>query len=157
MNLKFMKVLLDHECIVDIKSDRFLFIWTIIYPFHIIVWRYSIHSFLKSVAAWYRDIDLTVFLISPLLSKASDIKKKDCLLLCRFPNLILSSMLHVRLMIIKLKMKVEILEAYIPELFIKQLGVVARNLHFNKLSLMQVIHKSHSKKYLFLYQTLFIH
>ena len=60
-------------------------------------------------------------------------------------------------MIIKLKMKVEILEAYIPELFIKQLGLVARNLHFNKLSLMQVIHKSHSRKYLFLYQTLFIH
>lgn len=60
-------------------------------------------QFFKVSSAWYRDIDLTVFLISSPLSKASDIKKKDCLLLCRYPNLILSSMLHVRLMIIKVK------------------------------------------------------
>lgn len=65
-------------------------------------------------------------------------------------------------MIIKLKKLLkQILESHMPEIFIKQLEVWARNLYSNEVILMQVIQKSHLKKYLreitIVPQILFLH
>lgn len=65
-------------------------------------------------------------------------------------------------MIIKMKKLLKlILESHVPEIFIKQFEVWARNLYLNEVILMQVIHKSHLKKYLrqitIIPQTLFLH